>query len=766
MLHRPDAAYITQAGRCYMQVGNDELFELFQSGYSGAEYDEENLITQSDIAVMLSDTGKTALVGNKLRVIRQELSKRKWIGTLVDIIEKCAIEENGNETADSKEQRLFDELAKRKIDYPCSEYNVSRIRELKRIINIISNDYSDHASDEYIDAILAYSVQTKAKLPEKKEKTQLEAIVEYLAKTAAQNGYTYNLLLWLPVLPTSISVNQLNEYDNGEYFLNGSWKDSLEWKIEVPIGIYDDPVNQLQDTLYLNLSENGHHAVIGTVVSGKSTFMQTFIYMLCMKYTADWVNIYALDYSAKMAGSFAGMPQVGGVILENDDDKLSKFVNMIYAELNVRKELLKGGNYSQYVRANGVRLPAIIICIDNYSGFNSRTNGKYNDFILKISKEGVSYGIYLIVSAGGFNINEIPNRIGENIRTVICLELADKFQYGDAFHTMKIDTMPEVNIKGRGLAYVGESLLEFQTALCMDERDDFKRMEEIEKMAVTMSETWKGARAKTIPVIPQNPVWHEFIGREDVGDILADRRLLPVGYNAEDASPYCLDMSKYYCYTVGGKNRSGKTNMIKAILGGAIRMGAKITVIDYSGDLRTIANGKDVEFIDSDQGLFEFMLRLKDDFISRNKKKKEMDRKGVQDEEIFREMSKSFSRRIILMTSLTDFVLHVTKPDKLGPMNPFVENILEKGALHNVFWFAELNYDEVSRISGNRVYELFVKRRQGIHFGGNVASQRLFNFDYIPYMEQTKSCKPGIGLVPATDSDSGCRVVIPLVKEI
>ena len=39
MLHRPDAAYITQAGRCYMQVGNDELFELFQSGYSGAVYD-------------------------------------------------------------------------------------------------------------------------------------------------------------------------------------------------------------------------------------------------------------------------------------------------------------------------------------------------------------------------------------------------------------------------------------------------------------------------------------------------------------------------------------------------------------------------------------------------------------------------------------------------------------------------------------------------------------------------------------------------------
>ena len=31
MLHKPDAAYITQAGRGYLQVGNDALYELFQS---------------------------------------------------------------------------------------------------------------------------------------------------------------------------------------------------------------------------------------------------------------------------------------------------------------------------------------------------------------------------------------------------------------------------------------------------------------------------------------------------------------------------------------------------------------------------------------------------------------------------------------------------------------------------------------------------------------------------------------------------------------
>ncbi|MBR6485513.1 MAG: hypothetical protein IKT17_02370, partial [Lachnospiraceae bacterium] len=41
MLHRPDAAYIKEPGRAYLQVGNDELFEEFQSGYTMEPYNGE-----------------------------------------------------------------------------------------------------------------------------------------------------------------------------------------------------------------------------------------------------------------------------------------------------------------------------------------------------------------------------------------------------------------------------------------------------------------------------------------------------------------------------------------------------------------------------------------------------------------------------------------------------------------------------------------------------------------------------------------------------
>jgi S-DNA-T family DNA segregation ATPase FtsK/SpoIIIE len=44
MLKRPEAAYLTQTGRAYFQLGNNEIFEEFQSAYSGADYIPRNKI--------------------------------------------------------------------------------------------------------------------------------------------------------------------------------------------------------------------------------------------------------------------------------------------------------------------------------------------------------------------------------------------------------------------------------------------------------------------------------------------------------------------------------------------------------------------------------------------------------------------------------------------------------------------------------------------------------------------------------------------------
>ena len=756
MLHRTDAAYITQAGRCYMQVGNDELFELFQSGYSGATYDEELGSTKLEIVRMVSENGKAALVGNRLKLKQKENSKRKWIRCLIAAIEIAYSEDD--------DMAIFNYFDRCGIEYPYSDYALARIRDLVKCIQIVKSSNPSLAEDLLIDAVIMYADLNKVKLPEKKEKTQLDAVVEYLAKIAKENGYVHNLQLWLPVLPTCIALDALNGYRKEDYFDGSQWtKMPSEWTLEIPIGMYDDPVNQSQDTFSLNLARDGHHAIIGTVVTGKSTFVQSMMYGLVTRYSPECVNIYALDYSAKMATAFEKMPHVGGVILENDTDKVDKFFNMLGTILNERKELFKGGNYAQYVRTNGISVPAIVVFIDNYANFKGKTNNKYESMIMQLVKDGVGYGIFMVVTAGGFNAAEMPARIGENFRTVVCLELPDKFQYADALHTMRIETLPENNVKGRGLARIGESLLEFQTALCINETDDFKRMELIETMAISMKEVWKGKNARQIPTIPEKPIWSEFVVLDEAINVSKDNRHLPIGYNSINASIYSIDLSQHYCYLIGGKGRTGKTNLLKVIANSIVLKGYKPTIIDYSGELKQFAELGEFRYVDSDAQLRQFLKDIQPGFLERNRKKKELKNSGIGEEEIF-EAIQEFEPWFIIISNLADFVEHVNRPkDTSESMKGFVDNLLDRGALHNVYWFAAHNYEEGNRVVGNSVYDFFVRSKKGMHLGGNVSSQRVFNFDYVPYMEQSKALKAGVGM-PAGTEDEVVKVVLPIAK--
>lgn len=67
IIKTPDAAYITQAGRAYLQVGNNEIYELFQSAWSGAEYLKEGEEKVTDNRVYrINDLGQGELLNEDL----------------------------------------------------------------------------------------------------------------------------------------------------------------------------------------------------------------------------------------------------------------------------------------------------------------------------------------------------------------------------------------------------------------------------------------------------------------------------------------------------------------------------------------------------------------------------------------------------------------------------------------------------------------------------------------------------------------------------
>lgn len=67
ILKTPDAANITVPGRAYLQVGNNEIYELFQSAWSGAAYvSEKEEVKVDDRVYLLNDLGQGELVNEDL----------------------------------------------------------------------------------------------------------------------------------------------------------------------------------------------------------------------------------------------------------------------------------------------------------------------------------------------------------------------------------------------------------------------------------------------------------------------------------------------------------------------------------------------------------------------------------------------------------------------------------------------------------------------------------------------------------------------------
>ncbi|MDO4304363.1 MAG: type VII secretion protein EssC [Bacillota bacterium] len=66
IIKTPDAASITQPGRAYLQVGNNEIYELFQSAWSGAVYTEgEEGAGTDDRVYLINELGQGELVGGE-----------------------------------------------------------------------------------------------------------------------------------------------------------------------------------------------------------------------------------------------------------------------------------------------------------------------------------------------------------------------------------------------------------------------------------------------------------------------------------------------------------------------------------------------------------------------------------------------------------------------------------------------------------------------------------------------------------------------------
>lgn len=417
---------------------------------------------------------------------------------------------------------------------------------------------------------------------------QIVAIVKYLSDLAEEEN-VHVRPLWLPPIPEFLSVDKLEEKYGyvPERFV-----------LDPVVGEYDDPFNQKQDVLTMPFSTGGNCLIFGSAGAGKAEFLTTLCYSVIKHHSAEEVNIYIMDFGSETLRMLEEAPQVGGVALAADEEKVLNLLKLLSKEIEKRKALFSnyGGDYTGYCSNSGKTLPSILVLVNNFAGFTELFE-QYLDAFAAVSRDGPKYGIYFVVTATG--PNAVRYRIQQNFKTILCLQMNDPTDYLVVMG--KTDGLVPSKLKGRGLVKL-EKVFEFQSASPTEIMDV---QEYLRGFCGNLART-AASHAKPIPVLPKT------VNLACVREYLGDLSGVPVGVAKKSLDMVCVNLRGRVVYPVLAQELdtavpfTGELAKVLAAAGDTV-------VVDSGRRLRGVAGCRMVE------GDYElFVQELFSEMVTRN----------------------------------------------------------------------------------------------------------------------------------------------------
>lgn len=332
-------------------------------------------------------------------------------------------------------------------------------------------------------------------------RTELDVLVEHIARHCRRNRIPSARPLWQKELP-----EQLELFSNGLqqkiWLPEESWGKSDFLRSPVAtLGLVDDPAHQEQFALTHDFWKQGHLALYGMPVSGKTTFLQTMQASLCSRYSPEQVQIYSVDIGGFGLRALETFPHVGAAAGDDEPEVIAKIAALLLEELDRRKKAFRrvgAGSPAAYAEATETTLAAVILMVDNLNLAGSQFPA-LNDAVLRLSREGASYGMYLACTFTG--TAGVSYQLSQSIKTVYALQMADKTDYNTLVGRPE-KVLPD-GVMGRGLSRALSVPLLFQTAIAFADLSDSKRVARLRAMADEMGKAWKGVRPEGIRTIPE-----------------------------------------------------------------------------------------------------------------------------------------------------------------------------------------------------------------------------------------------------------------------
>ena len=447
MLKTPDAAEITQTGRAYLQVGNNEVYELFQSAWSGADYqpDKDEMGIEDHTIYLINDLGQ-------YEVLNQDLSG-------LDLAED--------------------------------------IKEVP---------------------------------------TELEAIVSQIQLLTESQQIPPVPQPWLPPLKERMTLQELEPIQPQE-----AWEQKKP--VSVLLGMADIPQAQKQEPVSVNLSKDGHILLYGSPGTGKTTFLQSAAMDLARKFSPKDVTLYLMDFGTNGLAPLGQLPQVADTMLLDQTEKIAKFVRIMERELNRRKKLLSDygvGTLDLYRQASGQQEPAIVILLDSHESMKEEAyEAELFKLLVRISREGLSIGVHLLVTAG--RQSNLRAQFYANFKHQLSLPQNDVGEVRSIVGSTPLAKTME-DIKGRALMKRDEVDV-IQLALPVAGANDAQVLNNLRQEVASLQEAWTGQRPSAIPMVPEELTEADFYSRASV-QAAYEQGLVPLGLDMETVEPITWNLSK------------------------------------------------------------------------------------------------------------------------------------------------------------------------------------------------------------------------------
>ena len=494
-----------------------------------------------------------------------------------------------------------------------------------------------------------------------------------------------------------------------------------------PVGLIDQPVEQRQEPLMLDLPRQGGHILIaGASGSGKSVFLRTLIVSLAQTHTPAQLNLYLVDFGGQALRVFEKLPHVGGVFAESDTEYIRRLLRKLQGIIDDRKEIFRAQQIDDFLgyqrrRLENPALPdmaGVVLVIDKFLEFK-QAHDKEMDLMLSIARMGRTYGVYMVLTV------DRPVAVPAQLISLIDLRLGLRLvELTDSLILLGKNDAAHLDPNTPGRAYRrGQTLDEVHVALPTQGEDDDEQTRLLNELVETIARDAEGHSAPPIQLLPDYVRIDDFLVEAAFSDPrpqAAPSIRLRVGIEDLSLQPIALELNADMPHAlIAGGPGSGRTGIIQSCLmvlaSTPLYEPVRVVLVDFRRTSRALRRLPNMwMYADSEEQLVAAMDRLKTELRERMTRMKEVFAQDNDDEEL---MAQDF-RPILLIIDDYEQLGALLK----NPLNDVKEFLLQARdlRLHIVVAGAPGDLGRMDALLGQ-----VRAGRMGIVLGGDPADQAM-----------------------------------------